>query len=273
MRIIFFRSRCNSCLALSSSDAKGLLLTAADEREGLRQLRENNAQLVEALEENINIQHLNDIQLMRQFYDDVTTGSAKVDARIRAIESVQWLDLDDKYGIRRHNLLGESRNMRAIEEKAMRANAMAALRHYLGEFQVKKIKSQLESADAWFGAQEKRLKEEVLMLNPDGSQTAAQAQKMEIIEAALLHENVDANLSSAFSQRGQNLADASARIYQSFAIWAGRAKRQLEETKLESAAAAKHLKNRLLSTEVIIEPYYFNYRPVSIDFFSINVLI
>ena len=197
-----------------------------------------------ALEDQSNIQALNDIQQMRRFYDDVTTGSARVDARIRAIESVQWLDLDDKYGIRRNHLLGESRNMKAIEEKAMRANAMAALRHYLGEFQVKRIRNQLESAEAWFGAQEKRLKEEVLHLS------AADAQQQDLIEAALLHENIDPNLSSVFSQRGQSLSAASARIYQSFAVWAGRAKKQLEETKLESAAAAKHLKNRLLSTEV-----------------------
>lgn len=233
-----------------ASGAKALLLSTADARTGLNKLQKENTELEQALEDQTNIQNLNDIQQMRKFYDDVTTGSARVDARIRAIESVQWLDLDDKYGIRRQNLLGESRNMRAIEEKAMRSNAMAALRHYLGEFQVKKIKNQLESADSWFGAQEKRLKEEILSLNPDGTSSAAEAQRMDLIEAALAHENIDPNLSKVFSERGNGLADATARIYKSFALWVGRAKQQLEQTKLESAAASKHLKSRLLSTEV-----------------------
>lgn len=233
------------------SGAKALLLATADERKGLKRLQEKNDELAHALEDQSNIHALNDIHLMRQFYDDVTTGSARVDARIRAVESVQWLDLHDKYGIRRQHLLGESRNMKALEEKAMRANAMAALRHYLGEFQVKKIRSQLESADAWFGAQERRLKEEVLMLNADGSRSVAEVQRSEQIDAALRNENLDPNLSSVFTRRGKTLAEASARVYQSFAVWAGQAKAQLEQTKLESAAAAKHLKNRLMSAEVL----------------------
>ena len=37
---------------------------------------------------------------MKKFYEDVHIAAARVDARIRAVESAQWIDLDEKYGIR-----------------------------------------------------------------------------------------------------------------------------------------------------------------------------
>jgi hypothetical protein len=78
---------------------------------------------------------------MKKFYEDVHIAAARVDARIRAVESAQWVDLDEKYGIRcvfpsiiytasphylcsRDNIMGESRNMRALEDRTMRENAM-----------------------------------------------------------------------------------------------------------------------------------------------------
>jgi hypothetical protein len=225
--------------------AKALLLSTADERTSLRELEEKTS----ALEDQSEIQALGNIQQMRQFYDDVTNGSARVHARIRAVESVQWLDLDDKYGIRRQSLLGESRNMRTVEERDMRENAMASLKHYLGGFQVKQIKTQLQSADAWFGQQEQRLRE--VLLSPDPAAGGEGAQANDLIEAALAHGGMDPSILRIFTQRGQSLSEASTRIYHSFFVWVDKARRQLETTKLESAAASKHLKARLLSTEVL----------------------
>jgi hypothetical protein len=81
-------------------EAKLLLSETSDETMGLQAIQNMNEELSAQLSQNQNLQNLNAVQQMRKFYDDVTNSSARVGARIRAVESVQWLDLDDKYGIR-----------------------------------------------------------------------------------------------------------------------------------------------------------------------------
>ena len=74
-------------------------LSTNENSEIIHKLKEQNQELLDHILYNENEENLSSAELLKRFYEDVQLTSARIDARIRAVETSQLVDLDEKYGI------------------------------------------------------------------------------------------------------------------------------------------------------------------------------